>query len=191
MSQEIKIYKGLVVGTGEHAGILDVWIPAKEGAVPLGLSEYMHENTGSALSGDALLAAKQSSTKCRLTTPLNGGSWFKEVSSRGASVFDHWYKPGDTIYDYRKVDYAPRHSNGLPLTLSYLSDTPAISLAAVSPTLNLSGGTPLANLGNMPPGEFPKVQTNQWVLVAEVNSSITPFIIGSIPSDEAWQTMYT
>jgi hypothetical protein len=148
----ITIHKGLIVGNGEHKGIVKVWIPTKDGDVPLGMSEYMHENTGSALSGDALLAAQESATTCRLATPLHGGSWFKEVPSRGASVFDHWYKPGDTIYDYRKVDYVPRHSNGLPLTLSYDTDTPTSTLAVVNPTLNISGGTPMANLGNMPPG---------------------------------------
>ena len=191
MSDGITIHKGLVVGYGKHKGIVKVWIPTKDGDVPLGISEYLHENTGSALSGEALLAAIQSSRQCRIATSLTGGSWFKEVAGKGASVFDHWYKDGDVIYDYRKVDYAPKHTNGLPLTLSYLSDTPAISLAAVNPTLNQSGGTPLINLGNMPPGDFPVIQTNQWVLVAEINSSQTPFIIGSIPSDEAWEVMYS
>lgn len=190
MNTGITVHKGLVVGYGGHKGKVKVWIPTKDGDVPLGLSEYMHENTGSALEGEALLAAQQSARQCRISTQLTSGAWYKEVPSKGASVFDHWYKDGDTIYDYRKVDYIPKHSNGLPLTLSYMSDTPAISLAAVNPTLNLSGGTPLANFGNMPPGDFPDVQTNQWVLVAEVNSSQTPFIIGSIPSDEAWETMY-
>lgn len=83
----------------------------------------------------------------------------------------------------------PRHSNGLPRALCYNSDTPAQSLAVVSPTLNQSGGTPLPNLGQMPPGNYPRLETNQWVLVAFVNSSIYPVVIASLPSDEAWSVM--
>lgn len=189
MNTGITIHKGLIVGLGEHPGLVQVWIPTDKGDVPLGISQYLHANTGSALQGDALEAARATAQTCRVATPLKGGAWFKEVPQRSASVFNHWYREGDPIYDYRLVDYRPSHTNGLPLTLTYHSDTPAQSLCALAPTLNVCGGTPLADMGNIPPGDFPILQTNQWVLVAYINSSNTPFVIGSIPSDEAWKTM--
>lgn len=190
MVNDSPIHKGLVVETGMTPGLVKVWIPTAKSIAPLGFSEYLHENTGSALKDIALSDALATAYTCRVATPLTAGSWFKQLPAKAASVFNHWFRDGDDIHDYRiNTEYMPRHSNGLPRTLCYNSDTPAQSLAVVSPTLNQSGGTPLPNLGQMPPGEYPRLETNQWVLVAFVNSSIYPIVIASLPSDEAWSVM--
>ena len=184
------IHKGLVVQTGEGPGIVKVWIPTAKSIAPLGNSEYLHQNTGSALAGVSLSDAIATAYTCRVATPLSAGAWFKEVPQKGASVFNHWYKDGDAIHDYRiATDYMPKHTNGLPRTLCYKSDTPSQSLCVVNPTLNQSGGTPLPNLGQIPPGNYPRLEVNQWVLVAFINSSIYPIVIASLPSEEAWSTM--
>ena len=184
------IHKGLVVAFGQHPGLVKVWIPTANSIAPLGNSEYLHQNTGSALTGSALADAIATSYTCRVATPLTAGAWFKEVPEKNASVFNHWYKDGDQIYDYRlALDYIPKHSNGLPRTLCYNSDTPSQSLCVVNPTLNQSGGTPIPNVGNLPPGNYPKLEVNQWVLVAFINSSLYPIVIASLPSQEAWTTM--
>lgn len=188
--KESPIHKGLVVQLGQHPGLVKVWIPTANSIAPFGQSEYVHQNTGSALANVALSDAIATAYTCRVATPLTSGSWFKEVASRGASVFNHWFKDGDDIHDYRiACDYLPKHSNGLPRTLSYNSDTPAQSLCVVNPTLNQSGGTPLPNLGQMPPGNYPRLEVNQWVLVAFINSSIYPVVIASLPSEEAWSVI--
>lgn len=190
MNNDSPIHKGLIVQLGQHPGIVKVWIPTAKSIVPLGMSEYLHENTGSALKDISLSDALATAYTCRVATPLTAGSWFKELPERAASVFNHWFKLGDDVHDYRiNTQYLPKHSNGLPRTLCYNSDTPAQSLCVVNPTLNQSGGTPLPNLGQMPPGQYPKLEVNQWVLVAFVNSSIYPIVIASLPSDEAWSVM--
>ena len=190
MNTDSPIHKGLIVELGEHPGIVKVWIPTAKSIAPLGKSDYLHENTGSALKNISLSDAKATAYTCRVATPLKAGSWFKEIPERAASVFNHWFKLGDQVHDYRiNTQYLPKHSNGLPRTLCLNSDTPAQSLCVVNPTLNQSGGTPLPNLGQLPPGEYPKLEVNQWVLVAFVNSSIYPIVIASLPSDEAWSVM--
>lgn len=185
------IHKGLVVQVNSQPGMVKVWIPTANSIAPLGQAQYLHANTGSALTGTSLADAIATAYTCRIATPLSAGSWFKEIPERAASVFNHWYKSGDDIHDYRiATEYMPKHTNGLPRTLCYNSDTPAQSLCVVNPTLNQSGGTPLPNTGQMPPGNYPRLEVNQWVLVAFVNSSLYPIVIASLPSDEAWSTMY-
>lgn len=190
MHRDSPIHKGLVLGPGLVSGTVRVWIPTANSISPMGQVEYKHANTGSALHSSALSDAEASVYTCYVATPLHAGAWFKEVPERSASVFNHWYKTGDPVHDYRAYpEYTPARSSGLPSALSYKSDTPALTLAAVSPTLNQSGGTPLPNYGNLPPGNFPEVQANQWVLVAFINSSIYPYVITAINSEEAWETM--
>ena len=180
------IHKGLVLRK-LAPGFVKVWIPTANSTVPQGQFKFMHANTGSALDGKELQSAIATSYNCRVATPLTQGSWLKDLAGIGASVFGNSDK--DEPYDYR-INGSIKSKNERGITrISHRTDNPQQNYAACNYTLDEIGGMPIESIGNMPPGDYPDVEPNQWVLVAFVNSSYHPIVIASLPGDQEWEAV--
>lgn len=180
------IHKGLVLRK-LAPGFVKVWIPTANSTVPQGQWNYMYKNTGSALDGKDLQDAIATSYNCRVATPLASGSWMSALVSQGVSLFGTQGK--DKPYDYR-IHGSIKSKNERGVTrIQHATDNPAQHYCAVNYTLGEVGGMPIESIGNMPPGDYPDVQPNQWVLVAFVNSSYHPIVIASLPSEEEWEAV--
>lgn len=186
---ENTIHKGIVMNK-VNSYTYDVWMPTAGGAIPLsGSWQYLYKNTGSALSGDALVGAEKTSKQCMLAVPLHSGAWFKALPDKNASVFNNRYKEGDPVYDYMlATDYVPPFSNPIP-PITMQSDTPAISMSPFAPTLNISGGMNVPTTANIPPGTFVELEKGQHVLVVFPEGSRYGIIIASLPSKEETEAM--
>lgn len=167
-----------------------VWFPTFGGAVPIGGKwRAKYKNTCSDLDGSALENAEGSTKECFIATKLASGAWFKSLPHLGASVFNNHYKPGDKVYDYNiATDFVPSHSQAIR-NLQYKADNPAQTMCPFSPLLNLSTGTPVPSHGNLPPGTYPQLEENQWVLVIFPDVNVRGIIIASVPSEEELKTM--
>lgn len=183
------IHKGIVM-TKINSYTYDVWMPTAGGAIPLsGSWQWLHKNTGSALSGDALSGAEKTSKQCMLAQPLHSGAWFKDVPGQNASVFNNRYREGDPIFDYMlATDYVPPYSNPIP-PITMQSDNPALTMSPFAPTLNISGGMNVPTTGNIPPGTFVELEKGQHVLVVFPEGSRYGIIIASLPSKEETEAM--
>ena len=182
------IHKGLIVDTTSCLpGYAYVWIPTGNCIVPDGFSEYLHENTGGQLYGKALTEAIASAYLCKIASPLTSGSWFRESTIENASIFDDF---SDDVYDYRiHTDYQSHRNNGIAGSYTLPTDNPLSSGAVAVPTLSVTGGNTTHQAGTLPKGQFPILKSNQWVLVAFINSNTNPIIFASVHSDEAWETV--
>lgn len=182
------IHKGQIMWV-ESPSKIWVWIPTASGITPQGSWDYPGGNMGGSLHGSAYLDAQGTAIPCKLATPLTSGSWFTYVADKDASVFTNKKTIEDEdVVDFRIFpDWLQRFGNGMG-NLQYKSDNPSASLAVCSPTLNQCGGTPIPNTGNVPPGEFPLLNEGQHVLVCFINSSSTPIIIATLPTDREIET---
>lgn len=181
------IHKGLIVNTECKAGYAYVWIPTGKSIVPEGFSEYLHKNTGGQLYGNSLNQAKGSSYLCKIASPLTSGSWFRESKSEIASIFDDY---SDIAYDYRIMTNYQTHGNcGNQKSYTLPTDNPFVSGAVSVGTLSVTGGNSTHTVGTLPKGSFPVLKTNQWVLVAFIESNTNPIIFASLHSDEEWKTI--
>lgn len=188
--KESPIHKGLIVGH-DLSNSVYVWIPTANCAVPNGFSQYLYENTGGQLFGDNLGQVIDSAYKCILASPLTSGSWFQSDETLGVSVFDNYYRPGDKIYDYRIFpNYQGHRGSSLNQSYTLKTDVPAASGCILNQTLSLPFGNKTNKLGTIPVGQFPKLQKNQWVLVAFVNSSINPVVFATLHSEAEWDIFY-
>lgn len=178
------IHKGLVLRK-LSPGLVKVWIPTANSTVPQGQFKFMYSNSGSALDGKQLEMALATSYTCRVATPLSQGSWMRAALDVGASVFGHGDK--DQPYDYRlNGSIKSKIQRGIT-RISHRTDNPQQNYAACNYTLGEVGGMPIESIGNMPPGDFPDIEPNQWVLVAFVNSSYHPIVIASLPGEQEWE----
>lgn len=180
------IHKGLVVDK-VAPGLVKVWIPTANCTVPQGQFKFMHSNTGSALADNELQAALDSAYTCRVATPLTEGSWMKSMAGWGASLFGD--DDRDSLYDYRIHGSIKSKNKRGATRIAPKTDNPAKNYVACNYTLGEIGGITLQSIGCMPPGVYPDIEPNQWVLVAFVNSSHYPLVICSLPSDEEWETV--
>lgn len=182
---ESPIHKGLIISLDTKPGYANVWIPTGKCAVPNGFGEYLYENSGGNLFGDALSMVKGSAYRCKIASPLTGGAWWYANDSKGASIFDDYDR--NTAYDYRIMyNYQTHGNNGAPAAYTLPTDNPAATGSVSVNTLSVSGGNPTIQIGTMPKGTFPSLKENQWVLVAFINSSSNPVIFSCLHSDEAW-----
>lgn len=184
-----KICKGIILEVVNNS-CYKVWFPLENGTVPIGGAwDTLYANTNSALDGIALSDAIDSSILCTVALPLASGSWFKALVGKAASVFDRLFKEGDTIYDYRLV---PNYKPNRYLTRTSLqnaSDTPAASLSVCNPSLNVVGGTPIPQPGNLPPGKFIELEVGQHVLVLFADNERIGTIIASLPGKAAYDVV--
>lgn len=183
------IYIGLVLNEAQP-GFVNVWIPTLHGALTLGQFQYLYENTGGQLYGENLQKIQDSSVLCKVSSKITSGSWFKSLPDQGASVFDINHKDGN-IYDYRIAkNYTPKDGNGLPPTISWSAANPALNLSVCSNILQKCGGDSIPNLGNLPQGDFARVQGNQWVVVAFTKSSHYPIVLSCLQDENAWKVLF-
>lgn len=188
--KESPIHKGLIVGI-DTPPFVYVWIPTANSIVPNGFSQYLYDNTGGQLFGQNLGAAVDTAYKCTVASPLSSGSWFQTNETLGVSVFDNYYRQGDTIYDYRIFpDYMGHRGTSLPQSYTLKTDVPSATGCVCNQSLSLQYGNPTGKFGTIPIGQFPKLQKNQWVLVAFINSSINPVVFASLHSPESWNVLY-
>lgn len=181
------IHRGVVLQVIKPSEIL-VWIPTKNGSLSIGKFDYLGANTGGVMYGKNLSNSLGTAVKCKICTPLVSGAWFQYSSVHEASAFTNKSNlEQEDFIDLRlNPNWSQRRNNGMS-NLQYKSDTPAVTLSACSPTLNVSGGTPIPNIGNMPPGHFPLLDVGQHVLVAYITSSNIPIIIGTLPTDKEFE----
>jgi phosphomannomutase len=139
------------------------------------------------LDGNELENAIATSYNCRIATPLGSGAWMTADEGRGASVFGDPKK--NQAYDYR-IHQSVKAKNDRGTTRIFLStNNPAQTYNPCNPSLGEVGGIPIESIGNMPPGNYPNIEPNQWVLVAFINSSFYPIVIASLPSEEEWEAV--
>lgn len=181
------LHKGLVVQQCNEAGYVYVWIPTANSSVPSGFSEYLYQNTGGNLYGNDLSHAIQTSYKCKIASPVTGGAWFRESITEASSIFDDY---SDTPYFYPLMwNYQTHGNTGNRASYVMSSDNPAITGSVAVNTLSVAGGNSTHQKGTLPKGQFPIIETNQWVIVAFLEESINPVIIASLHSDEAWDVV--
>lgn len=183
------LYKGKIMYMKDNATAM-VWLTHFHGITAIGQFENIGGNTGSNLHGTAYIDACQTAVECKICTPLKSGAWFSYDSSRDASVFSNKdsFEEEDFV-DYRyNPNWTQRMSHGMN-NLCYDTDNPQFTLAASNPTLNVSGGTPIPIIKNLPKGNFPKLEPNQNVLVALVQGTTSGVILGILPSDREIKTI--
>lgn len=175
----------------ESPSIYKVWSPSLAAAVPEGSWEQLYQNTGGVLYGTNLLDALQTGIPCRLCTSLAAGSWFRAVPDKAVTVFTN--KKNLETEDFVDFNAFPnwrqRYGNGMGV-LRYSASTPQASLAPCQPVLNTTDGTPIPNNGNVPVGDFPVLEEGQHVLIAYTHGSLSPLIIGSLPTDKENEAMH-
>lgn len=183
------IYRGKIVARIDNA-TYKVVLPDDLGVVPVGAYEHIGENTGGDLYGKALEDAKDSAIICKICIPLTSGSWFTYDEAKGLSVFSNkkTFEKEDYV-DFRLFPKWQQKIANWLRNLQYKSDLPGFTYAALQPTLNQVGGTPIPNTGNLPKGVFPKLKVDQNVLVAKIKGSTDGIIIGSLPTDKEIKTM--
>lgn len=179
------IHKGLVLQKIQP-GLVKVWIPTANCSVPTGSFKFIGSNTGSSLSGDEYNKALASSYTCRVATKLTEGSWLKSLGDGITSLFGSSKK--DKPYDYRIFGNTRSQAPKGVSRISYATDHPAANQCAVNASLGEVGGIPIESVGTMPPGDYPDIEANQWVLVAFVNASPHPIVFASLPGQEEWNS---
>lgn len=173
-----EIYKGIIVDI-ESSSIVKVYIPSLS-PVQLGRFEYPGSNVGSNFD---MTMARSVAKRCRLMTPLSSGAWWTYVEEEDAVVPGVVDKIKDTdIMDFTMIPNATSLKHSVHGSLQSPSNTPAMTLSAVCPSLGQAGGIPIPSTSNVPPGYFPKPKVCQQVLVAFVNNSL-PIVIGTLPTD--------
>lgn len=182
------LHVGMVIDEEYEPGYAIVWIPTGKSYVPPGFSEYKYENSGGQLHGSNLDLAKGTSYKCKISSPLTSGSWWKSNPARGASVFDDYSDEPLAYPLYPKAQSTKSsaiHGYRLP------TDNPRVSGAVATTTLSVAGGNPTHTVGTLPKGQFMKIRENQWVVVGFLFVGSDPIILNSIHSDEAWKAILT
>lgn len=182
--KESPIHKGLVLQK-ISPGLVKVWIPTANSSVPNGSFKYIGSNTGSALSGAQYQRALATSYTCRVATKLTEGSWLKSLGDGARSLFGS--SKHDKPYDYRIYGSTRTNAPRGTSRISYSTENPAANYVPTCHSLGEIGGTPVESVGNMPPGDYPDIEANQWVLVAFVNASPHPIVFASLPGEQEWQ----
>jgi hypothetical protein len=116
---------------------------------------------------------------CRVATKLTEGSWLKSIGDGITSLFGS--SKNDKPYDYRIFGSTRSRAPKGVSRVSYRTDAPVHNRCTTNHSLGEVCGMPIEAVGNMPPGDYPDIEPNQWVLVVFVNASPHPFVIASLP----------
>lgn len=183
------LYKGKVMYMLDNSTAM-VWLTHQHGATVFGQFENLGGNTGSSLSGAKYEDACNTAKPCKLCTPIKSGAWFKYEPKKDAVVFSNEEHFDDEDFvDYTiNPKWVQRQSHGMG-NLQYSTDSPQFNLTAFNPSLNVSGGTPIPPVKNLPSGIYPQLEPNQNVLVAMVQGSTYGVILGCLPTDKEIKTI--
>lgn len=181
------IHVGMIIGPSDSdPNKVKVWIPTLGSTAPKGRVQMVGQNSGSAMFGKQLASAKGTCRQCIISTATSGGTQFKYLPEKGAVVFDKNYKPGDNVPDFRITpNVTAKVLSAVQGNTTWRSSMPSQNLTYTAEIFDQIGGTPSPVYGNLPQGDFPVMEQNQWVLLACVNSKSTPHIINSVSPEMA------
>lgn len=188
------IHKGLVVTGMSPDGTVGVYIPTAPGAItPNGPYKFIGKNMGGVLHGEELSKIMACTWPCQVATKLTSGGWIKTDPATGYGVFNNKHgkkdKDKNNIYNYLTNGEAKPDGIQNPPNKNYNTATPSKNFCAVG-ILEETCGDPVEAVGNLPPGDYPNVQNQKWVLVAFVNGQKNPIVFATLTSKEENQTLF-